>query len=1170
MMETSECGRAVAMEFPATETPSFSRVPRRIRKRLLSECKTPTVEEIEAKLRHADLRRQQFIESVSSKARSKPRSPSRSSSNEEDLGQRLEARLQAAEQKRLDMLAKAQLRLAKLDELRQAAKTGVEKRVEKEREKLGTKVESRFQQAEANRMLILKAYSQRRATRNERSSQSLSRRMVRESKYKERVRAAIHQKRVDAEKKRLSLLEEEKKKACARFLQARRVAKSISHQREVERRRMRDKLEDKLQRARRQRAEYLMQRARTHKSIQVNYTRMHKQADLLSRKLARCWRQFLRQRKTTLDLAKAFDSLKINKTSVKSMPFEQLALLIESVATLQTVKALLDRIESRVKASRFGEAADHLSSLDNIDHLLKRVATPKRKTTPRTSMRSREGKRVASMRETAKSLAKLSRYPVRIFLCAYMILGHPDAVLSGQGEREVALTKSAEVFVQEFELLIKIIFEGPIQNSDKESRCALTRRLTFRSQLTAFDKAWCSYLNCFVVWKVKDARLLEEDLVRAACQLELSMIQKCKMTPEGDSTALTHDMKAIQRQVVEDQKLLREKVQHLSGDAGIERMECALSETRTKFFQARESGSPMGSPLASFISPNTHGSPRSLITQKDDRSGLAQTPNRVVRSLFKEDGSSVSSSSSQSDVQLGSSVEKPMVTENELIVNEFLHGQCGFVDNFSATEEDKNSINAKMREIMEKAFWDRIMESMQQDEPDFDPVIGLVREVRDEICELAPRSWREEITDAIDLEILSQVLKSGKLDIAYLGRILEFALITLQKLSAPANDDEIKAANQSLLKELSEICEARENSDNSPARAMIKGLRFVLEQIQVLKLEISKARIRLMEPLLKGPAALDYLTKGFTNRYGPPSNANSSLPLTMRWLSSISNCKDQEWGEHQNSLSTLKANGSSSQELLISITLKTGGNYSSGNASQMTSLNPNASNFTGHEQPECKGERVDVLVRLGLLKLVSGVSGLTPDALPESFSLNFSRLRSVQAEIQKIIVISTSILIFRQILSSEQVVASSAEMESITSNCAERLSDFLDHVEDAGIEGIVETIIDISRDNDKVTDDNILQTRKAMMARMLAKSLQAGDAVFERVSRAVYLAFRGIVLGGSGTHGKQLAGMALRRVGAGSASLTKRVVKEAEVLVVAATVSLRVHGPWYATLIGNM
>ncbi|XVE66931.1 hypothetical protein DITRI_Ditri08aG0119400 [Diplodiscus trichospermus] len=1172
MMETPESGRAVALEFPASETPSFTRVPKRIRKRLLAECKTPTVEAIEAKLRHADLRRRQFYESVSRKARSKPRSPSRSSSNEGDLGQRLEARLQAAEQKRLSILAEAQMRLAKLDELRQAAKTGVEMRFEEEREKLGTKVESRFQQAEANRMLILKAYSQRKAKLKERSSQSLLRRMARESKYKECVRAAIHQKRLAAEKKRLGLLEEEKKKAHARFLQVRRVAKTVSHQREAERRRMRDQLEDKLQRAKRQRAEFLRQRGKAQKSVRENCTRMHKQADLLARKLARCWRRFLRQSKTTLELAKAFDSLKINENSVKAMPFERLALLIESVTTLQTLKALLDRIESRVKASRVVGATDCLSGLDNIDHLLRRVATPKR-TTPRTSMRSREAKRGVSVRQAAKSLAKLSRYPVRVVLCAYMILGHPESVFSGQGEREIALAKSAEAFVREFELLIKIILEGPMQSSDKESGSALPTRLTFRSQLAVFDKAWCSYLNSFVVWKVKDAQSLEEDLVRAACQLELSMIQTCKLTSEGDNTTLTHDMKAVQRQVTEDQKLLREKVQHLSGDAGIERMECSLSETRAKLFQAKEIGSSMGSPVTPLLSPSTYGSLSSTAIT-DNTSDQTQMPNCVVRSLFKEDGTSPSKNaassipgSSCSDAQLGSSAEKKFITENELIVNEFLHEQHGFVDSFSATDEDQNSIKAKIRETMEKAFWDRIMESMREDEPNYDPVIDLVREVRDEICGMAPRSWREEITDAIDLEILSQVLKSGNLDIDYLGRILEFALITLQKLSAPANDDEMKAANQRLLKELSGICESREKPNDSPASAMIKGLRFVLQQIQDLKREISKARIRMMEPLLKGPAGLDYLRKAFANRYGSPDGACTSLPLTMRWLSSVWNCKDQEWGEHQKSLSTLKAQASSSHGLLTSITLKTGGSYNSANANQMTIVNPNASNITG-DQPECKGEKVDVLVRLGLLKLVSGVSGLTLDVLPETFMLNLSRLRGVQAEIQKIIVISTSILICRQILLSEQVVASPTDMESIMSNCTERLLELLDRVEDVGIEGIVETISRSSGDDDKVTDDEKLQTRKVVMARMLAKSLQAGDAVFEKVSRAVYLAFRGIVFGGSGTHGKRLAEIALRQVGAGS--LTERVVKAAKVLVVAATVSVNVHGPWYINLVNNM
>lgn len=249
-------------------------------------------------------------------------------------------------------------------------------------------------------------------------------------------------------------------------------------------------------------------------------------------------------------MAKAYDTLKLKEKGVKSMPFDQLAVLIESTDTLQTVKALLDRLESRLKVSKTVASIDFPSSIDNIDHLLKRVASPKRRTTPRTTLRSREAKKACSVRDTTKLSAKLTRYQVRVVLCAYMILGHPDAVFSGQGELEISLAKSAEEFVREFELLVKTILKGPINNSAEESDSTLPKRLTFRSQLGAFDKAWCSYLGCFVAWKVKDAQLLEGDLVRAACQMELSMLQTCKMTSEGDTADLTHDMKAIQKQVL--------------------------------------------------------------------------------------------------------------------------------------------------------------------------------------------------------------------------------------------------------------------------------------------------------------------------------------------------------------------------------------------------------------------------------------------------------------------------------------------------------------------------------------------------------------------------------------------------------------------------------------------
>jgi hypothetical protein len=68
-----------------------------------------------------------------------------------------------------------------------------------------------------------------------------------------------------------------------------------------------------------------------------------------------------------------------------------------------------------------------------------------------------------------------------------------------------------------------------------------------------------------------------------------------------------------------------------------------------------------------------------------------------------------------------------------------------------------NTLQAKVRETMEKAFWNVIMETMKQEEPDFSWVLKLMKEVRDELCEMSPQSWKQEIVETIDIDILSKV-----------------------------------------------------------------------------------------------------------------------------------------------------------------------------------------------------------------------------------------------------------------------------------------------------------------------------------------------------------------------------------------------------------------------------
>lgn len=144
-------------------------------------------------------------------------------------------------------------------------------------------------------------------------------------------------------------------------------------------------------------------------------------------------------------------------------------------------------------------------------------------------------------------------------------------------------------------------------------------------------------------------------------------------------------------------------------------------------------------------------------------------------------------------------------------------------------------------------------------------------------------------------------------------------------------------------------------------------------------------------------------------------------------------------------------------------------------------------------------------------------------------------------------------------------MSSSADMENALSNSIQQLAELLDRAEDAGIEEMVDILSDFPATAWKSTDPVNRQSRKAIMGRMLAKCLQAGDPIFERVSHAVYLALRAVVLGGKSPSSRKLTEMVLRPIGA--VILAERVVEAAEVVGIAASVSNQVHGQWYTGIV---
>ena len=63
----------------------------------------------------------------------------------------------------------------------------------------------------------------------------------------------------------------------------------------------------------------------------------------------------------------------------------------------------------------------------------------------------------------------------------------------------------------------------------------------------------------------------------------------------------------------------------------------------------------------------------------------------------------------------------------------------------------------QVRTTMENAFWDNIASGLVQEPTDYKRVIDLVGEVREELEALVPESWKDELRECMDLELITQV-----------------------------------------------------------------------------------------------------------------------------------------------------------------------------------------------------------------------------------------------------------------------------------------------------------------------------------------------------------------------------------------------------------------------------
>jgi hypothetical protein len=99
------------------------------------------------------------------------------------------------------------------------------------------------------------------------------------------------------------------------------------------------------------------------------------------------------------------------------------------------------------------------------------------------------------------------------------------------------------------------------------------------------------------------------------------------------------------------------------------------------------------------------------------------------------------------------------------------------------------SVN-QMREVMHKAFWDKIAEDLAKIPPEHKHTLVLLEEIKTLIRQFVPRraDIHEEMEGAVDIKLIDQMISKGVFDHGELARVLLYLIHLIRRLEPPVED----------------------------------------------------------------------------------------------------------------------------------------------------------------------------------------------------------------------------------------------------------------------------------------------------------------------------------------------------------------------------------------------
>ncbi|KAF8072855.1 hypothetical protein HT031_000515 [Scenedesmus sp. PABB004] len=617
------------------------------------------------------------------------------------------------------------------------------------------------------------------------------------------------------------------------------------------------------------------------------------------------------------------------------------------------------------------------------------------------------------------------------------------------------------------------------------------------SLLVAFDDSWLEYLDQFVVWKGHDAAGLATELMRMAVRLERSMRVKLGRRELGSDEVLANpDLRAMVAHVAHDHALLAERIARLAGAEGSARLAAALEHVRQQVsaeLTAAEEAEAAAAAEAGGEAAGADGDARSrpAVSRSLSRGASVHDPVSDAEALAAAQAAAAPGGSAPAPGDDDGAAGGGDALSNEAMVWEMLYNPSfslptaeaeaawrramgrddGEPEALDASELEALSpdeltalVAGRARVIAERAFWDSIVWRFKT------AVVGhalpgqlapLLAELGTELSGfvrdgLEAAQLAEMYAEPAVLSRLSARtgLQGGGANLTALGAMMEQLAAALLKDGPPERGAEAAAAAAALHARIAAALAAaavaapsRHSSSGAAeppaggqpdvaaalAEALAGGLRLLMTQLKVVKLDAANARLAGLARAMRERGAVGYLQTKLASAWqlpGPeaPGAAGAAelaarLPRTAAWLAAArADAAPALRAGMEAAGLLLDAQAASAAVVaggLQTVELRSGVRASPGASPSPRSPGAGAGGAGGggavRPSFPVSPDSWQGAVRAGLLALVASDAPAAGPGLPEVLAFDRARLHEAQNALQQLLVTAAGLLIVQQL-----------------------------------------------------------------------------------------------------------------------------------------------------------